>query len=372
MDKIDKAIGEAEISASGASIAVSELNDTYSHSRKMLNVLNGDYSDYSAVLDAYTSKMITEQDVVDNTGQSVSQLSYLVSKLPQYTFESGSAVSSSFNNMKSTLDNANIDWEKYGDKTAFTMGGVEYTLNDLKNLSAEDFKAMSDYFNTSDWTSWGTEATNAGGLVTDAYNTATDNTKQFNEDTQENLYAINTGYQSTFSKIKNAAQDFWSNLKRIFSGSVSLKEGLKGVFKEVLNWMIDGINDMISTLVEHINDGLSNIRDWEILGVKPFNWVPTFNAPQIPKLAKGAVVKAPTLAVVGDNPGASTGDPEIVAPLSKLEQMWANKSGGNTGGDQGLLNMLTRIYELLVLFRRESSNKDDTPVVNVDGKTLLK
>jgi hypothetical protein len=40
-------------------------------------------------------------------------------------------------------------------------------------------------------------------------------------------------------------------------------------------------------------------------------------ASQPPKLAKGGLAYGPTLAVVGDNPGA-TNDPEVIAPLSKL------------------------------------------------------
>lgn len=40
-------------------------------------------------------------------------------------------------------------------------------------------------------------------------------------------------------------------------------------------------------------------------------------ASQPPKLAKGGLAYGPTLAVVGDNPGA-TSDPEVIAPLSKL------------------------------------------------------
>lgn len=40
-------------------------------------------------------------------------------------------------------------------------------------------------------------------------------------------------------------------------------------------------------------------------------------AAKMPKLAKGGLAYGPTLAVVGDNPGASS-DPEVIAPLSKL------------------------------------------------------
>jgi hypothetical protein len=39
-----------------------------------------------------------------------------------------------------------------------------------------------------------------------------------------------------------------------------------------------------------------------------------------PKFAKGALVYGPTMAMVGDNPGASV-DPEVISPLSKLQSI---------------------------------------------------
>lgn len=42
---------------------------------------------------------------------------------------------------------------------------------------------------------------------------------------------------------------------------------------------------------------------------------------KIPALAKGGLAYAPTMAMVGDNPGAKV-DPEVIAPLSKLEGMF--------------------------------------------------
>lgn len=46
-----------------------------------------------------------------------------------------------------------------------------------------------------------------------------------------------------------------------------------------------------------------------------------------PKLAKGGLAFAPTLAVVGDNPAART-DPEVIAPLSRLRDMLGGSIGG--------------------------------------------
>lgn len=44
-------------------------------------------------------------------------------------------------------------------------------------------------------------------------------------------------------------------------------------------------------------------------------------ASKVPKLARGGLVTRPTVAIVGDNPGAGSGDPEVISPLSKLQGM---------------------------------------------------
>ena len=44
------------------------------------------------------------------------------------------------------------------------------------------------------------------------------------------------------------------------------------------------------------------------------------------KLAKGGLAYGETLAVVGDNPNARM-DPEVIAPLSKLQSMLGNAGG---------------------------------------------
>ena len=48
-----------------------------------------------------------------------------------------------------------------------------------------------------------------------------------------------------------------------------------------------------------------------------------------PKLAKGGLAYGPTYAMVGDNPNASI-DPEVIAPLSKLQGMMAGGSSSQS------------------------------------------
>ena len=50
----------------------------------------------------------------------------------------------------------------------------------------------------------------------------------------------------------------------------------------------------------------------------------------IPKFATGGVVSGPTMALVGEYPGASN-NPEVIAPLNKLKGMLADSTGGGYG-----------------------------------------
>ena len=52
----------------------------------------------------------------------------------------------------------------------------------------------------------------------------------------------------------------------------------------------------------------------------------------IPKFAKGGIVSGPTLAMVGEYPGAGSGNPEVIAPLNKLRSMLAPSGGADLGG----------------------------------------
>lgn len=90
-------------------------------------------------------------------------------------------------------------------------------------------------------------------------------------------------------------QKAWQGVQNIFRG---IFDGLTNIAKKPLNAIIDAINTMIR--------GLNKI--------KLPNWIPGFggmgiNIPTIPKLAKGGIVDAPTIAMVGES------GKEIVMPL---------------------------------------------------------
>ena len=146
-------------------------------------------------------------------------------------------------------------------------------------------------------------------------------------------------FRDKFSEAWQAVKNVFSAGGEIFSG---IAENIAGIFKDVVNSLIDGINWVIAQPFNAINDALDGLRGLEIMDWEPFSWLPTIGVPEIPHLAKGGLATAPTLAMVGDNKNAAT-DPEVIAPLSKLKGML----DGDSGGSSEIVELLRIIIELL-------------------------
>lgn len=165
----------------------------------------------------------------------------------------------------------------------------------------------------------------------------------------DDICEVFSGIGDWFSEKFQAAYD---NVTEIFSG---LKEFFSTLWadisdgaKEGINWVIDRINGLVSAVESAVNfiiDGINSAMSIDIpdnvpvIGGTSFSLdLPTVDIPEIPKLAKGGLATAPTLAMVGDNRNANA-DPEVIAPLSKLESMM--------GGDSEITELLRKIVELL-------------------------
>ena len=131
----------------------------------------------------------------------------------------------------------------------------------------------------------------------------------------------------------------WFGVKQIFESIVS---GLRNIFKAPLNFMIDGINKFLSGI------GKIKIPDW-VPGVGGKG----FSIPRIPRLAKGGIVSASTIADIGE---AGT---EAVIPLQR-----------NT---QGLDMIAEKISERLSLSQNDGTGA--TYVIKLvldDGRVITK
>lgn len=138
----------------------------------------------------------------------------------------------------------------------------------------------------------------------------------------------------------------WNGIKDIVTG---VWDGIWSVIKGIINLIIDGINTVwggIYSFAKGIVDSIGGISGaiGKIFG-QDWSFSMPEEIPYVPKLAKGGLATAPTLAMVGDNPNASS-DPEVISPLSKLKGMIA-ETQQTTICDERIIRMLQKIYDLL-------------------------
>lgn len=164
----------------------------------------------------------------------------------------------------------------------------------------------------------------------------------------------------------------WNGIKSFFKG---IWDAIWGIIKGIINLIIDAINLLwtgIYTVVKGIVNAIGGIAGaiGSIFG-QDWSFSMPDDVPLIPKLASGGMVTAPTLAVVGDNSGASTGDPEVVSPLSKLQGMINDSSGEDVVILTQILDYLKRIYEMLVAFKNNGGNVYEF-IAELNGSNIFK
>ena len=132
--------------------------------------------------------------------------------------------------------------------------------------------------------------------------------------------------KSVFSAVTGFFKDIfskaWEGVVKVFdfAGDIftNIKDGILGVFKTIVNGLIDGINAVVAVPFNGINAALGFVRDIRILGITPFADLRMISVPEIPHLAQGAVLPAnkPFLAVVGDQKHGTN----VEAPLATIQE----------------------------------------------------
>lgn len=141
----------------------------------------------------------------------------------------------------------------------------------------------------------------------------------------------------------------WNAIKDIVA---TVWDGIWSSIKAVCNTIIDGINGLwtgIYNAVKGIVDSIGSVSGalGDLIG-QDWHFSMPSEPPLIPKLAKGGIVKAPTLAMVGDNPNAAR-DPEVISPLSKLQGMISsNCDGQDTQILRQILAYIIKLYDLML------------------------
>ena len=282
-------------------------------------VLNGDYSDAAAVLMAYNQQMISQNDILSATD------------------ENGEKIWKSLSDVK-------VAAEDSGKNTVIGLVKGTQTYKDalVKNSNGLASTVLSEYDSTMDIHSPSREMYRRGqytvlGLV-------------------NGLSDTSIKVQSVITMMLNNIRNALEPIKTIFSNVFT---PIYGILKTPLNNVLTGLENFINGFISAINKMLSGVDTVANSIGKLFGqeWhAGRLNKVTLPRLAKGGLVKAPTLAVVGDNAGANSGNPEVIAPLSKLEGMLNTSSGEDTVILSEILSYLKKLYEMFIIFRNSGGN----------------
>lgn len=161
-----------------------------------------------------------------------------------------------------------------------------------------------------------------------------------------------TKIKDVFKGVGDFFDGIWGTIKSKFSSiGTSVGDAIGGAFKTAINAVLSTVEEAINFIPDHINPMLQTLTDWTGISL------PYMNTVELPRLAKGGIATAPTLAMVGDNRNAAV-DPEVIAPLSKLD-------GLMTGSNAEVIAMLAEIISIL-------KSQELTVTGEIDGRELWK
>lgn len=162
--------------------------------------------------------------------------------------------------------------------------------------------------------------------------------------------SVTSFFRSTFESAWTAVKNVFSTGGKIFDG---IKDGIVNGFKAIVNAIIGGINKAIATPFNAINSALKTIKNFSILGQKPFKGlISTISVPKIPKLATGGFATGDTLANIGED------GREVVLPLDK-NLSWADIMAEHlVSRMQNLFNNIDLIPDVNVPLEFNGSNFD--------------
>lgn len=223
-----------------------------------------------------------------------------------------------------------LEWIRtnFGIVGEIIAGIIEYVINLITSLIEN---AVNDFIKFFEGLFTGIKNV-VDGIIKIFKGDFTGGIQQVGEGIKQIFTAVWEHVVNTFTVAWRAILNACSKGGKIFDG---IKDGIVGVFKTIVNALITGINWVIRQPFNKINGLLNSIKSINVMGVKPFNGLWSYNplpVPQIPKLAKGGIISQPTQAIVGE------AGREAVVPLENnmewldiLADKLANKIGNNGG-----------------------------------------
>lgn len=159
------------------------------------------------------------------------------------------------------------------------------------------------------------------------------------------------------NKIKDGMVKAFEKIKEVGS---NIFEGIKEGFKQGINWIIDKVNWLIrkvNSMVDSVNSAGASLPGWTNI---------TFKMSEIPKLAKGAVVKEDTLAMLHKSSNEAVvpleGNTEWISTLAEK----LNTAGAGAEGATIVVKLGEKtIFEDFVDYVNDRTLVSNRPILNI-------
>lgn len=244
-------------------------------------------------------------------------------------------------------------WGKIKSKASSVFDGIKSSISDvwnkLKTKTSTSWNEISTKLNDV----WGGIKSKASQKFSNIKNIVSDTWKELKTKTSTSWDNISTKVNGVWGTMKDWASNKFGNIKSSIIGawdSIQNKtsivwESIKNAMKNPINAIIGLINSLlygIQTMQNGIASALNSLRidipGWlqGITGYSSFGFnVGYWTAPKIPYLAQGTVVppNKEFLAMLGDNKR----EPEVVSPLSTIEQAVKNAMSQMGGGQKEIV-----------------------------------
>lgn len=322
----NKSLDELRVKLNESTEEMNKLIMTGDDLSDVQKVLNGDYSDAAAVMMAYNAGMINLEDVQESQWKSLFNLEKAAK-------DTG----------KNTVIGLVEGTQEYKDALIENSNGLATTVLSQYDRIMQIHSPSKAMYQRGIWT--------VQGLI-------------------DGFSAIVSKVTAPFKAIIENVKTALNPIKAVFS---NIFGGIWQVIKNPINTLMSNLESFVNGFISSINSMASG-ADWAINNIGQIfgqEWhVGQLAKVTLPRFAKGAIVKAPTLAVVGDNAGANTGDPEVISPLSKLQSMIKTSSGEDVVILKQILDYLKRIYEMFVIFRNNGGNHYEF-VAKINGSEIF-
>lgn len=178
-------------------------------------------------------------------------------------------------------------------------------------------------------------------------------------------------FRNLGSTLRNIFSNAWQHVLNIFSATrfAGVASNIGITFKNIINRLISGINNVVSRPFQTLGRAFAALKRVDILGAHPFGFLPNIQVPQIPFLAKGAVIPAnsPFVAVLGDQRNGNN----IEAPEGLIRQIMRDELAGLTDRQRtevvvSLKGEMAKFFQAFVEeYKKERDKTGKDPILGI-------